>query len=263
MSGGEPIALTSRKGADQSPAVSPDGRLIAYVGADDDGRADKDTQLSIMNIDGAGKHVITARFDRAVNNPIWASDGRSIYVQYDEHGSNRVARVNLDGSIHDIATGLTGSGLDRPYSGGEFSVSRNGIVALTAGDNLHPSDIAVASGGAVRRLTHLNQQLETKVLGQPQKLAITSSYDHRPIDAWMITPPDFDSSKKYPLILEIHGGPWAAYGPSFSSDDQLYAAAGYVVVYANPRGSTSYGQQFDSLIEQDYPSADFSDLMRA
>src|SRR4029079_13234907 len=100
-------------------------------------------------------------------------------------------------------TGLTASGLDRPYSGGEYSVSRNGVVAVTAGDNLHPSDVGVAASGGVRKLTHLKQQLQAKVLGQPQKLPVASSYDRRPIDAWMITPPDFDAAKKYPLILEI------------------------------------------------------------
>jgi dipeptidyl aminopeptidase/acylaminoacyl peptidase len=263
IDGGAPVALTNRKGPDIQPNVSRDGRMVAYVGFDDVGHANQDTKLYVMNIDGSGKRVVTANFDRAVTNPVWAADGRSVYVQYDEHGSNRVARVGLDGSHHDVATGITASGLDRPYSGGEYSVSRNGVVAVTTGDNLHPSDIGVATSGSVRKLTHLNGQLAAKMLGQPQKLAVTSSYDHRPIDAWMITPPDFDPAKKYPLILEIHGGPWAAYGPSFSTDDQLYAADGYVVVYANPRGSTSYGQAFADEIEQNYPGHDYDDLMSA
>ena len=102
-----------------------------------------------------------------------------------------------------------------------------------------------------------------KVLGQPQKLAVTSSFDQRPIDAWMITPPDFDPARKYPLILEIHGGPFAAYGPTFSTDDQLYAAAGYVVLYTNPRGSTSYGEAFANQIDKNYPGHDYDDLMSA
>lgn len=207
IDGGTPVALTSRKGPDAQPAVSPDGRLIAYVGYDDVGHANQDTKLYVMKLDGSAKRVVTPNFDRAVVNPVWSADGRSVYVQYDEHGSNRVARVGLDGSVRDVATGLTGGGLDRPYSGGEFSVSRNGVVAFTTGDNLHPSDVGVTTGGTVRKLTHLNQQLQEKALGQPQKLAVTSSYDRRPIDAWMVTPPDFDPVKKYPLILEIHGGP--------------------------------------------------------
>jgi len=263
IDGGAPVALTSRKGPDAQPVVSPDGRLIAYVGYDDQEKSYEDTKLYVMNIDGSGKRELTGNFDRAVGNPLWAADSRSIYVQYDEHGSNRVARVGLDGSRRDVAAALTGSGLDRPYSGGEYSVSKNGVVAITTGDNLHPSDIGVASAGGVRKLTHLNQQLRAKVLGQPQKLAVTSSYDQKPIDAWMITPPDFDSNKTYPLILEIHGGPWSAYGPNFSTDDQLYAAAGYVVVYANPRGSTSYGQAFADEIDKNYPSHDYDDLMSA
>jgi len=263
IDGGTPVALTNRKGPDAEPAVSPDGRLIAYVGNDDVGHAYDQTKLYVMNLDGSGKRVLTASFDRSVDNPHWSADSRSIYVQYDEHGSNHVAGVGPDGSVHDVAAGLTGGGLDRPYSGGEFSVSRGGVVAVTSGDNLHPSDVALASGGGLRHLTRLNEQLQAKALGQPQKLSVASSYDRRPIDAWMITPPDFDPAKKYPLILEIHGGPWAAYGPSFSTDDQLYAAAGYVVLYANPRGSTSYGQQFASEIEQNYPGHDYDDLMSA
>jgi len=263
IGGGTPVALTRRKGPDVSPAVSPDGRSIAYVGYDDNGRPNVDTKLSVMNIDGSNPRVVTARFDRPVNNPVWAADGRSVYVGYEEHGTYRVARVGLDGTVRDVATGLTGSGLDRPYSGGEFSVSRGGAVAVTAGDHLHPSEIAIAASGGVRRLTHLNSQLSAKALGQPQSLAVTSSFDQRPIDAWMITPPNFDPGRKYPLILEIHGGPWASYGPTFSTDDQLYAAAGYVVLYANPRGSTSYGQAFEDEIDKNYPSHDYDDLMSA
>ena len=132
--------------------------------------ATSDAKLSVMNVDGSNKRLLTAGFDRSVGNPVWSADGRSIYVLYDEHGSNRVARVGLDGSVRDVATGLTGSGLDRPYSGGEFSVSRGGAVAVTAGDNLHPSDVGDRFGRSVRHLTHLNEQLQAKVLGQPQKL---------------------------------------------------------------------------------------------
>src|SRR5689334_3421061 len=98
IDGGAPVALTTRKGPDNQPVVSPDGRLIAYVGYDDEGKANQDTKLSVMNLDGSGKRVLTGNFDRAVGNPVWSADSRSIYVQYDERGSNRVARIGLDGS---------------------------------------------------------------------------------------------------------------------------------------------------------------------
>jgi dipeptidyl aminopeptidase/acylaminoacyl peptidase len=87
--------------------------------------------------------------------------------------------------------------------------------------------------------------------------------DKLPIDAWLVKPPKMEAGKKYPLILEIHGGPYASYGPVFSTDDQLYAAAGYLVLYTNPRGSTSYGEQFANFILHDYPSHDYDDLISA
>ena len=263
IDGGAPVALTSRDGPDNSPAVSPDGRHIAYVGFDDRKRSYENTRLYVMNVDGSGSRVLTPNLDRSVASPVWSADSRAVYVQVEDRGTNKVERVGLDGSVREVATGLTGSGLDRPYAGGEFSVARTGAVALTAGDQLHPSDVAVTAGGALRRLTRLNEQLQAKVMGQPQKLAVASSYDQRPIDAWMIMPPDFDPAKKYPLILEIHGGPFSAYGPQFSTDDQLYAAAGYVVLYTNPRGSTSYGEEFANQIDKAYPGHDYDDLISA
>ncbi len=264
IDGGAPVALTSRFGPDNSPVVSPDGRQIAFVGFDDTRRSYENTRLYVMNLDGSGRRVLTPNLDRSVANPVWSADSRAVYVQVEDKGTNKVDRVGLDGSIREVASGLTGAGLDRPYAGGEFSVARNGAVAVTVGDNLHPSDIGVATGGGVRRLTRLNESLlSAKALGQPQKLPVTSSFDQRPIDAWMITPPGFDPNKKYPLILEIHGGPFAAYGPSFSTDDQLYAAAGYVVLYTNPRGSTSYGEEFANQIDKNYPGHDYDDLMSA
>ena len=264
IDGGAPVALTSRFGPDNSPVVSPDGRQIAYVGFDDSRRSYENARLYVMNLDGSGKRVLTPNLDRSVANPLWSADGRAVYVQVEDKGTNKVDRVGLDGSIREVASGLTGAGLDRPYAGGEFSVARTGAVAVTVGDNLHPSDVGIASAGGVRRLTRLNDSLlSAKALGQPQKLPVTSSFDQRPIDAWMITPPGFDPNKKYPLILEIHGGPFAAYGPNFSTDDQLYAAAGYVVLYTNPRGSTSYGEEFANQIDKAYPGHDYDDLMSA
>jgi acylaminoacyl-peptidase len=98
-------------------------------------------------------------------------------------------------------------------------------------------------------------------MGRVEEVAFKSSVDARALQGWIIKPPGFDPARKYPLLLEIHGGPFASYGPSFAAELQLYAAAGYLVFYMNPRGSTSYGQEFADLIHHDYPDKDYDDLM--
>ena len=254
--------LTDRKGPDESPAVSPDGSLIAYTGFDDERhRGYENERLYVMSRDGSNRRALTSNLDRSVTNPRW--DGRAIYVQYDDHGVGKVARVTLDGRIETVAQGLSGGELDRPYTGGDFSVGR-GLVAFTQGGPDEPGDLAVVRGGKTERLTRLDADLFAgKTLARVEALPVVSRYDKAPIDAWIVTPPNLDPARKYPLILEIHGGPFAAYGPQFSTDDQAYSAAGYVVVYANPRGSTSYGEAFANEIDVNYPSHDYDDLMSA
>jgi dipeptidyl aminopeptidase/acylaminoacyl peptidase len=256
--------LTHRVGPDQAPQVSPDGKKIAYLGFDDHLLGYQNVHLYIMDRDGHNSHSITDQLDRSIDEARWAADSRSLYVRYTDKANVRVARITLDGHLQPIADGLTMSELDRPYTGGQFSVSSNGIVAFTSGSPDHPSDLAIARGSRITRLTHLNDDLfAIRKLGAVQTLVVSSSVDKRPIDAWLVTPPGFDPGKKYPLILEIHGGPYASYGPVFSTDDQLYAAAGYIVLYTNPRGSTSYGEEFANFIHHDYPSHDYDDLMSA
>jgi len=125
--------------------------------------------------------------------------------------------------------------------------------------------VAVGSPrGTVRPVTALNEDLlGQRQLGEVEELTFPSSFADRPIQAWVVRPPQFDASATYPMILEIHGGPFAAYGPRFSTEMQLFAAAGYVVLYVNPRGSTSYGEAFANLIHHDYPGHDHDDLMSA
>jgi dipeptidyl aminopeptidase/acylaminoacyl peptidase len=263
IDGGAPVQLTHRKGPDFAPVASPNGRMVAYLGWDERGQFYGAPRLHVMNIDGTGTRRIGG-VDEGLEAIAWAPDSSALYVTYPQAGKNRVTRVALNGSARLVADGLAGQSLDRPYSGGEFSVSENNRVAVTVGDHSRPADIGIAEGnGAVRRLTSLNSDLQSKSLGQMRRLPVTSSYDQRPIDAWMVTPPGFDPSRRYPLILEIHGGPQTAYGDNFSTDVQLYAAAGYVVLYTNPRGSTSYGEDFANLIDKDYPGHDHDDLMSA
>ena len=257
--------LTTARGPEGSPAVSPDGRRIAYVGSEDRGYAYTQSQLFLIDRDGANRRSLTARFDRDVSAPVWAADGRSLYVLFDERGGTKVARISLDGNVRTVAEGLSGSGIDRPYSGGEFSVAKDGTLAITAGTATRPAEVAIVRGGGEARvLTRLNADLfDHKRLGEVRRIESRSSFDNRPVEAWLTLPPDHVDGQRHPLILEIHGGPWTAYGPHFATDNQLYAAAGYAVLSVNPRGSTSYGQDFADLIHRAYPGNDYDDLMSA
>src|SRR5690606_17200131 len=156
-----------------------------------------------------------------------------------------------------------GTTIGRPYGGGAFHAA-GGTLAYTRGTALRPADIAVHDGRRSRVLTDLNRDaLDHKQLGAGEERWVTSSAGGRRIQAWVVKPPGFDPSRKYPLLLEIHGGPHADYGPRFAPETQLYASAGYVVLYVNPRGSSSYGEEFANLIRHDYPGRDYDDLMSA
>lgn len=261
VDGGALRALTSRDGPDALPRLSPDGRYIAYAGFDDDQRAFPQFNLYLLDRASGSSRRLAAGLDRGIDAIAW-SDNRTMVVQYEDEGGVALARVTLDGRVQPLTRALAGAGLDRPYVGGEFSVSRGGALAFTTGDPSRPTDIAVLRGGAVRKLTDLNRHLAGERLGEIRELAVTSP-DGLKIPAWIVMPPNAQPGQRVPTILEIHGGPAAAYGPFFSTDYQLYAAAGYAVLFTNPRGSTSYGQAFTDGIERAYPGPDYQDLMAA
>jgi dipeptidyl aminopeptidase/acylaminoacyl peptidase len=263
IASGKLTQLTSRDGPDNSPVVSPDGRKIAYLGFDDKLQGYQVTHLYVMDGDGKNSRAVTANLDLEINEPEWASDGRGVFFSYDERGVRKVGYVTLEGRLRTVAEGLGGTDLGRPYTSGAYSVARNGRVAFTHNTPMRPADVATATaGGQLRVITQLNADLlGARRLGEVREITWKSSKDQREIQGWVIRPPDFNPARKYPLILEIHGGPFAAYGPNYTTELQLMAAAGYIVLYANPRGSTSYGGEFGNLIHHAYPGDDYDDLM--
>jgi dipeptidyl aminopeptidase/acylaminoacyl peptidase len=256
-------ALTDRRGPDDHPVVSPDGKHIAYLGFDDKRLGYQATQLYVMDRDGSHSHSLTPTLDRDAASPIWTGDSRQLIFQYEDHGSIRIAAIDLGGKMRVLADDVGGADITRPYSGGSFSSAANGRFAYTRSAALAPA--ALATGTSSRDIVTIAAPGDAlpsqRTLGAVEEISFESSVDHRRIQGWIVKPPGFDASRKYPLLLEIHGGPFAGYGPSFAAEIQLYAASGYVVLYLNPRGSTGYGEEFADLIHHDYPDNDYGDLM--
>ena len=262
VAGGEIQALTDRSGPDHSPAVSPDGGQIAFVGYEDRMRTYQLSRLYVMNVDGSDQRVVTAALDRSVSNPIWAADGSGLHFQYADQGNAKVGFATLDGDVETLAGDL-GASHRGPSGRGSFSVATDGSFALNQTLPDTPGDVAVGTrGGEVRRITSLNEDLLAgKTLGAVEEIWWDSSFDGAPIQGWIVKPPGFDPGRRYPFILVIHGGPISHYGDRFSAEIQLLVAAEYVVLYANPRGSTSYGEEFGDLLYHNFPGEDYDDLM--
>ncbi len=254
--------VTDRDGPDAAPKVSPNGAKIAYLGFDDELLGHQATKLHLADRDGSNVRVLSAALDRSIDDFAWAGDD-ALIAQFDDRGRTYLARVTTDAEITRLIQDVGGASIGRPYTSGSFSTNAKGDVAYTSGRPERPADVAVApAGGSPVRLTSLNEDLLAhKTLGAVERLTWKSSADGREVEGWLVKPPGFDPERKYGLVLEIHGGPFAAYGPHFSAEAQLYAAADHVVLYANPRGSTSYGAAFANLIHHAYPGNDYDDLM--
>ncbi|MEX2258441.1 MAG: S9 family peptidase [Woeseia sp.] len=263
VASGELEVLTDRDGPDFAAAVSPDGRRIAWLGFDDRKMGYHNTRVHVMDADGSNKRVVNADLDRSISAVQWAGSSNRLLVRYDDHGKTLVARMDLNGSLQTLVSDVSGASIGRPYTSGGFTVAGDGSFAYTRGSALRPADVGIGDlRGNSRQLTALNEDLLAhRTLGDVEAIRWTSSADGLEIEGWLVTPPNFDPQQEYPLILEIHGGPFAAYGPHFSAEVQLFAAAGYVVLYANPRGSTSYGYDFANEIHHNYPGQDYDDLV--
>ena len=254
--------ITNQSGAERSPMISPNGQLIAFTKKERRPLAYSPDRVGIMSLDGKNMRLLSEELDGDANNVQWASDSRSLYYTYDERGIRKIGQVTVKGKLKEIIEGLGGTTLGRPYLSGNFHVANN-TIAFTHGTSERPANIGIVNEGKIQILTALNNDLlGHRKLGLVNEITYKSSFDGQEIQGWYITPPDFDPAKKYPLILEIHGGPHLAYGPYFSAELQIMAAAGYIVFYNNYRGSLSYGEDFALLLQYKYSSSeDFADHM--
>lgn len=274
--GGAEKKELSFNGGMRGYTFSNDGKWIAFGGSESvkPVLSYKQPDLFVANLaGGAAVKNLTAGYDFDIGGGIggdqsaprggspgsvlWSKDDKTLIVNVAEHGRANLKRI-------DVATGkvtplTTGDHTVQAYSATPDSAK----LALLISTSVNISDLFLleAATGKLTQLTDINQELFSQLnLTHPEEFWYTS-FDGKKIQGWIQKPPNFDPSKKYPFILEIHGGPHSAYGFTFTHEFQWMAAKGYVVLYTNPRGSTSYGQDFGNIIQYNYPGDDHKDLM--
>ena len=272
--GGEPARIASIDGNIGAYAPSPDGRRLAFVGTHHGTpeRSYSQPDLWVVDLPSGTPRNLTDKYDFDVNGslggdqraprgahpatPSWTGDGRSILVRAGEQGDANLLRIDaasgrMDPVVkgrHDIMSYTTDAAGNR--------------IAFVKSTATVVGDLYVAEGaGAPKKLTSFNDELMNSVATtEPEEIWYTS-FDGKKIQGWILKPPSFDASRKYPMILQIHGGPHSAYGNTYTHEFHWMAAKGYVVLYMNPRGSSNYGQDFGNVIQFAYPGDDYKDLM--
>lgn len=255
---GEITQLTTRRGIDSNPVPSPDGRLIAYTGVDYNEDTYRNSGIYVMERDGSNPRLISGDFDRQLTGDMtWSPDSRALHFTANEHGSRNLHRVSVSGGVEAVTQGV------HLLSASSFGADGRTVVATVSSFH-EPGDIFVfdlSRPGELRRLTHVNDDVLANIrLGEVEEVWYESP-DGLAIQGWLIKPPDFDPSQRYPLMLSIHGGPHSMYTVGFNFGWQEHAANGFLVLYTNPRGSTGYGSAFANAIKNAYPGDDYHDLM--
>ena len=248
--------ITTNNSLDYAPSWSPDGNSLVYV----TGRSPELMwyaleQLAVVTLDGDSR-LLTAKLDRNVSAPEFSADGKSVLFSLEDSGARHLAEVNIKSGR-----------LERPVAGElamlGFSQSKDGTIAYLASNAESPREVYLLENGSSRQLTSVNQELlATLELGRVDNVQFASA-DGTEIEAFITFPPDYDPHLTYPTILWIHGGPASQYDHRFNGDSQLFAASGYLVVRANPRGSTGYGEKFCAALFADWGNKDFEDVMAA
>jgi dipeptidyl aminopeptidase/acylaminoacyl peptidase len=256
---GTPRELVAKPGEWGRPVVSPDGRTVAFTGYAPSGRTHTVSDLYVVPLTPSGSadmRKISGDYDRDPINVRWAPDGSGVYFDADDHGTRNIQFASIVGGVKPVTNGRHLLTFD--------SMSKDLVAVGTAADPGRPQDIvkySLKQPGPVTRLTDVNGDvLHGKQLATVEEVTYPSSGNAK-VHGWIVKPPAFDPAKKYPLILEIHGGPFASYNVAFNYMFQNFAANGFVVLYTNPRGSTGYGSEFINGIDHNYPGPDYDDLI--
>jgi len=239
-----------------NPVVSPDGARIAYLSTDARPRSYAIRELRVMNADGSRGRVLAGSLDRDATDPQWSSDSRTVYFTADDRGATHVYAARNDGSVRQATRGA-----ERLRG---FSLAANGRAASVRSTAAKATEVVtfavdVASTAAVLAAPNAALLAERET-GAVEEFAFPS--EGKSIQGWMLKPPGFDASRKYPLLLDIQDAPRRMYGEEFSLRGQIYAAQGYVVLHINPRGTPGYGEEFGLLLPTRFPGDDADDLLR-
>jgi len=248
--------LTDRKGPDRGARVSPDGKWIAYTGYDDKNYTSHLSSLYLMDINGEGKRLLAGNLPNSPSSITWALDSSGVYYLMAEKGVCNVYFIARNGKIRKITEGVH-------YLSG-LSIAKNGQVATTRSTFYNPGYLVtfnLENPASIQKLVDVNEDVLADVkLGEVEEMWFKSP-DGLDLQGWLIKPAEIAPNKEYPLLLWIHGGPWAMYSVRFDWAWQNFAANGYAVLYMNPRGSTGYGQDFVNGIQFSYPGKDRDDLL--
>jgi dipeptidyl aminopeptidase/acylaminoacyl peptidase len=260
--GGAPRRLTRTLGPASHPAFSPTGDAVAYLGRASRNAFGRNIRLFTVPVAGGDPVCRTADFDRSCGPlgvpPVWSHDGRALTIAAEDQGTLGLFRVEAgDGLPHRVVAG------ERVV--GSYSASRDGaVLAFTASEPGAPAELFVcgADGSGERRLTDLNRAFTREVtLARPERFRFERA--GFTVDAWIMKPHGFEPGRRYPLLLNVHGGPHAQYGYPFFDEFQVQAGAGYGVLYANPRGSQGYGEAFAAAVVGDWGGGDAADVQAA
>lgn len=247
---------TARKGPDRAPKLSPDGKWLAYNGYDDQKFTSHLASIYLMAADGSGKKLWAGGLASSPDELQWAPDSSGVYFGMKAQGKGNLYFLQRDQQPRQLTEGI--------HVMSDFSISNNGQVAAVRTSFQTPPQLVtfdLKRPGAVTALVDLNADvLAGRKLGEVEEMWVNSS-DGTKVQGWIVKPAEFQAGKKYPLVLYIHGGPWADYTVGWNWGWQHFAAKGYAVIYMNPRGSTGYGQNFVNGIQYSYPGKDYDDLM--
>jgi dipeptidyl aminopeptidase/acylaminoacyl peptidase len=268
--GGVPKRLTHSKGPAAAPSFSPDGKQIAFVGHANEFKNVTEASVYVMPARGGNAVKITGKFDRTYGSslagdlrtpdhgappPAWSKDGRTIYFLATDGGTCNLFSVPAKGGVVKQVTHGDHQIID-------FSFARKPQrFVFNIGDALIPNDLYVAgANGTLKRIMRINAEaLADMQLSKPERFIVNN--EEGSVEAWLMKPIGWKSGRKYPAILEIHGGPHSAYGATFFHEFQVLCAIGYAVLYSNPRGSAGYGQEFSKCTQKDWGGRDYRDVI--